>query len=217
MSNTCKWISFGVVSLGVVVILVFLYHLSQENNSKCPNEGELMQNDTRECFKRETKGPCFNNLVFVEDKPRSPYGACSCPYMEFNRTIIYYEGQCYFVFSQAYCNEGYWLNVTTHGEPVCELNPCSQQVTQELEAVGVEWVQIKDGRCVQLGKWAEGCPEGSTVRFSRNYVRPSCFQPVTLGQTIGAISAPSIRKCPAGSYLAISGKCQPTMEFDFDY
>ncbi|ODM62459.1 hypothetical protein Ocin01_20209 [Orchesella cincta] len=110
MSNTCKWISFG-------VSLVFLYHLSQENNSKCPNEGELMQNDTGECFKRETKGPCFNNLVFVEDKPRSPYGACSCPYMEFNRTIIYYEGQCYFVFSQAYCNEGYWLNVTTHGEP----------------------------------------------------------------------------------------------------
>ncbi|CAL8135102.1 unnamed protein product [Orchesella dallaii] len=210
MSNTCKWISCGVVSVGVILLLVFLYNISLENDI-CPNDGELMLNETGECFMKEKKGPCSNNLVFVEEKFRSKYGACSCPYMEFNRTLLYHGGQCYFVFSQAFCSEGYWLNVTKEGEIICELNPCFQKG----ELTGPERVQIKNGSCVQLGTWVTGCPEGSIVRFHKNYIRPSCHQHIALGESFGAISAPTIKNCPPGSYRALSGKCQPSYNFDF--
>lgn len=111
--------------------------------------------------------------------------------------------------------------------PVCEENTClhhyprndfSEGENRTYQYDSSEWVPVKGGKCVQLGSHQEGCPEGSIVRFHKDYALPSCFTPpksTTHKVSVSSIGVPA-SNCKIGSYPSIMGKCQPQFEFDFD-
>lgn len=169
--------------------------------------------------------------------------------------ILFFLTCC--VTLKAFCPEGHWLNITKAGEPNCEMNNCMQhamnafeadqnsnddgevdmkskdQFDQSMHGHRAEMdkspivVPIKGGRCAILNQHAEGCPEGSVVRFHSNYILPSCYNPPKrdnkrdnrkeIGFSAGAIGVGAYSSpCPLGSAKAITGACQPYFEFDFE-
>jgi len=114
---------------------------------------------------------------------------------------IYHEksNSCYPIFSQAYCPEGEWVDLTPEGRPICLENPCASNKG--------DFVFLK-GKCAEVETHdPEICLPNASVGFKLNRRTPVCTpqQDVITG---------GITPCQPGNSIAIHGKCHVS-EWEF--
>lgn len=110
-----------------------------------------------------------------------------------------YSGTCSFgiknVFClQAYCDEGQWLTILKDKGPICDTRICPEP---QPEDPGTEFVLLKDGRCVELGKFDNvTCNKSDVIAFHKRRIFPACRP---LGISTGSVGIPST-DCPDGYF-----------------
>ncbi|ODN03650.1 hypothetical protein Ocin01_03054 [Orchesella cincta] len=208
-----KPIVFGsVVLVAVILIVALIVHRSLNRDRICENGSELYFEDpvTSEgsCLRSGSQGPCGKNMVITADRSNSSIGVCGCDVNHFERPMVYNQDteECYFIFTQAFCEDGKWLTITKNQGPMCTQRTCDMPG----EELG-EWVPLYDGRCVELGKFDnKTCNKSDVIKFHRNKIFPACIH---IGTSIGSVGVPS-SDCPQGYFSTGLGHCQPPFDFD---
>ncbi|CAG7786576.1 unnamed protein product, partial [Allacma fusca] len=113
--------NFSSIAVCLCVAFITVNSHPSKGRSRGGNRNQKNQCDPSERFHRETgqchpvgmKGPCGDNMIFVEDKTNTILGVCEChdhvgcnywPFTYWERT-----NQCYPLFAQGPCKDGDWL------------------------------------------------------------------------------------------------------------
>jgi len=170
--------------------------------------------ELRGCYKMNERGPCgeFMLLYPMEDGSDKTLGQCDCNRKSL-RTLIYHEEthRCYPIFQQGYCSLRKWLDLTREGIPVCQQNPCYKMSKNSPEN-NTEDLVLMNGECVNVGSNSSCLQKFEAVGFEQKMRMPTCIPTRASMRSIGPLPI----KCRPGTYRAISGRCQPRFQFQFD-
>ncbi|CAL8083121.1 unnamed protein product [Orchesella dallaii] len=155
------------------------------------------------CQRLQWRGTCGNNMIFY--LKHSIYGECGCKPSTRIHVPDTTSKECYAIFSQGFCPEGQWVDITSRVTPICVNNPCAN-ITSGKNLVFLH------GQCVEVGSNGKFCPANTVVGFEWSKRRPTCIP--NIGRAIGV---PSV-KCPPGTVRAYNMKCVTPIDLDdFDY
>ncbi|CAL8094267.1 unnamed protein product [Orchesella dallaii] len=208
-----KPIVFGaVVLVAIILIVALIVHRSVTRDRICENGSELYYNDavTNEgsCIRSGIQGPCGNLMVLTADRTNKSNGVCECDVNHFERPMVFNpeKKQCYFIFTEAYCEDGEWLTIKKNQGPSCERRTCDLPD----EKIG-EYVPLANGRCVELGKFDNAtCNKSQVIKFFKRKIYPAC---IFLEISTGSVGVPP-PECPQGYFSTDFGHCQPHFDFD---
>jgi hypothetical protein len=179
--------------------------------------------EAQKCSKITQQSHCGKNMLFYGYEDNKVYGHCDCNY-ETDIPLVYHERtkRCYYVYQQAYCKEDQWLELDRKAQPMCSGNKCynsgrnkfGQKALASRDVVP-EYVPLRgNGKCVQLNKPSEHCQINQVVMFLYpKQFYPSCRDCSADGRHLSVTGTLS---CKPGTYLSITGQCQPPFDFDFD-
>ncbi|CAG7722188.1 unnamed protein product [Allacma fusca] len=167
-------------------------------------------NATRRCYMVGDKGPCPDLMEFAmldED-----YGECDCDQKRrCGRPLMYWPGtkRCYFVNDQGPCQPGKWLVFGFNLQPICKLNRCRKEQSEEPSNERKFWFTFQ-GQCYRT-QTRGFCREGEILFNNWTEYRPTCNK-------IGACpEAPRIHTmgCQPGSKLDYEGRCKRTFAYKY--
>ncbi|CAL8083124.1 unnamed protein product [Orchesella dallaii] len=178
-----------------------------QNVRACPEGNLLLFVETNECYARQSKGPCGENMMIYPATVNEKTGECDCDQSS-SRMLLYNKksNQCFPIFQRGPCKLGSWADITTEGKPICKPNPCHNRTFPSLDAE--KDLVIVNGTCVELGDRLFCKKPGHVIGFEAGKRLPRCIR-----QRSRAIAPPTTR-CSPGTFRAISGRCQPAFEFD---
>ncbi|CAL8097151.1 unnamed protein product [Orchesella dallaii] len=187
----------------------------------------LLDRKTGRCYEIGTRGPCGLNMIFYKDprEPTSPYGFCDCdqgvrseyPCSDHPvRQMIYVSKlkQCFPVFSQGPCRNGYWLNLGEADEkPECQPNPCERSLNSRTRNLHRFWFYDPLRKSCYETQTRGYCPVGLTLEVRHNTHIPKCRRK-QCHSALGRVRTPLV--CKSGSrYSYFLKGCRRSLKLYF--
>ncbi|CAL8109938.1 unnamed protein product [Orchesella dallaii] len=198
----------------------------------CPNATSRdyrFDPETKLCSLAGQRSHCGKNMVFYS--AGNVFGHCDCDYSSKFPLLYHAEtNRCYFMYQQAFCGDGKWLEMRKEDrQGICTNNTCynagrSKFGQQPLAARDMEpeYVPLKGvGPCVKLNQpnqqFCKRKGEVVAFRWPLEFY-PNCGVPIIPALPEGPVmrflgDVPSLQ-CSPGSYLDMVGHCQPHWDFD---